>query len=131
MAKLSISKASKEWGVSRKTIQDAVKSGQIQVESGSRNSKNVDTSDLLRIFGEPKSGGDIGVIRSDTVEMTTESRFIGFLEAEIKELKEVSKEKYSFLQGIIKKQETKIEDLEEELSEYRNTRSRRLLPWFK
>ncbi len=60
MAKLSISQAAKEWGVSRKTIQDLVKSGDLLTETGARNSKNVDTIDLLRILGEPKTGEKTG-----------------------------------------------------------------------
>ena len=134
MAKLSISKASKEWGISRKTVQEAVKSGQLQVKSGARNAKNVDTTDLLRVFGEPKSGRDIGLAMSNSeskqVRSGAEDRFIAFLEVENKELKTKNREEVSFLQELIQRQEMKIKNLEEELAEYRKPKARKLLPWF-
>lgn len=137
MAKLSISKAAKEWGISRKTVQEAVKSGDLNTESGARNSKNVDTVDLLRIFGEPrtghKSGETIGLgsskVRSihDGNDMT--HKLISYLEVENNELKQKLKDDASFLQELVKNQTIKIADLEEELAEYRKPVKR--LGWFR
>jgi len=46
---ISVTKAAKEWGVSRTTIYDKVNAGQL-----SRNSdKKIDPSEMLRVFGEP------------------------------------------------------------------------------
>lgn len=46
---ISVTKAAKEWGVSRTTIYQKVNEGQL-----SRNSdKKIDPSEMLRVFGEP------------------------------------------------------------------------------
>ena len=134
MAKLSISKAAKEWGISRKTIQDAVKSGDLHTESGERNSKNVDTTDLLRVFGEPRTGHNTGenigqyvsknssnqVIRNDMVD-----KLIAHLEDENKRLIErVEKQDL-----IIENKDLLIEKMTKQLSEI--SKPRKLLPWFK
>ena len=48
---ISVTKAAKEWGVSRTTIYQKVNDGQL-----SRNAdKKIDTSEMLRVFGEPLS----------------------------------------------------------------------------
>ena len=55
MSKISISQASKEWKIARSKISQAIKSGEITSTTGARNSKNVDTADMIRVFGEPKA----------------------------------------------------------------------------
>ena len=133
MAKLSISKAAKEWKISRTTIQEAVKSGDLKVESGSRNAKNVDTADLLRVFGEPKSTEStdksaltIGQCSTDSSEsqVNMTDKLISHLEAENTSLKENT----VFLQDLIHSHLRKISELEEELAEYRKPVKR--LGWF-
>ena len=48
---ISVTKAAKEWGVSRTTIYQKVNDGEL-----SRNSdKKIDTAEMLRVFGEPLS----------------------------------------------------------------------------
>ena len=48
---ISVTKAAKEWGVSRTTIYQKVNDGEI-----SRNAdKKIDVSEMLRVFGEPTS----------------------------------------------------------------------------
>ena len=48
---ISVTKAAKEWGVSRTTIYQKVNDGEL-----SRNAdKKIDTSEMLRVFGEPIS----------------------------------------------------------------------------
>lgn len=48
---ISVTKAAKEWGVSRTTIYQKVSSGQLSRASD----KKIDTSEMLRVFGEPNS----------------------------------------------------------------------------
>jgi len=130
VAKLSISKAAKEWGISRKTVQDAVKSGELKTELGARNSKNVDTADLLRLFGEPKSGQKSGQSIGEAMytggnnQVNMTNKLISQLEAENASLKESA----TFLQSLIQSHLSKISDLEEELAEYRKPVKR--LGWF-
>jgi len=54
MAKLSISKAAREWGIARSTLQRKIRSGALSVSGQAGAAKTVDTSELLRVFGEPK-----------------------------------------------------------------------------
>ena len=46
---ISVTKAAKEWGVSRTTIYDKVNAGQLSRTSD----KKIDPSEMLRVFGEP------------------------------------------------------------------------------
>jgi hypothetical protein len=55
MAKLSISKAAKKWGISRTSVQAAIKQGKLTAVQESATLKSIDTSDMLRVFGEPKN----------------------------------------------------------------------------
>lgn len=133
MAKLSISKASKEWGVSRKTIQDLVKSGDLLTETGERNSKNVDTVDLLRILGEPKIGDKTGdMIGQDVLE--SRSSHVGNTMTEklilnLEEQKKNMQSEVDFLRDMVEKQNNQIEKLQDEVSKSRKPQG--LLGWFK
>lgn len=118
MAKLSINKASKEWGVSRKTLQEAIKSGDLHTESGARNAKNIDTVDLLRIYGEPRTSEDtshnIGLVMSKKQVNSSEDmieRLISTLEKDKEYLKDEN-ERYR-KESIADKE--KIEALESEI----------------
>jgi transcriptional regulator of acetoin/glycerol metabolism len=48
---ISVTKAAKEWGVSRTTIYQKVNSGELSRTTD----KKIDTSEMLRVFGEPVS----------------------------------------------------------------------------
>ncbi|WP_025651582.1 MULTISPECIES: plasmid replication DNA-binding protein [unclassified Psychrobacter] len=48
---ISVTKAAKEWGVSRTTIYQKVNDGELSRTSD----KKIDTSEMLRVFGEPIS----------------------------------------------------------------------------
>ncbi|MEZ2693419.1 plasmid replication DNA-binding protein [Psychrobacter faecalis] len=47
--KISVTKAAKEWGVSRTTIYQKVSDGELSRSSD----KKIDTSEMIRVFGEP------------------------------------------------------------------------------
>ena len=49
--KISVTKAAKEWGVSRTTIYQKVSDGELSRSSD----KKIDTSEMIRVFGEPIS----------------------------------------------------------------------------
>jgi len=132
MAKLSISKASKEWGVSRKTIQDLVKSGDLFTETGERNSKNVDTVDLLRILGEPKTGEKTsnligqGVLESRSIHV--DNSMTEKLISNLEEQKKGLQSEVEFLRDMVEKQNSQIEKLQDELANSRKPQG--LLSWF-
>ena len=49
--KISVTKAAKEWGVSRTTIYQKVNDGELSRAAD----KKIDTAEMLRVFGEPLS----------------------------------------------------------------------------
>ena len=49
--KISVTKAAKEWGVSRTTIYQKVNDGELSRAAD----KKIDTAEMLRVFGEPVS----------------------------------------------------------------------------
>ena len=48
---ISVTKAAKEWGVSRTTIYQKVNDGELSRTAD----KKIDTAEMLRVFGEPVS----------------------------------------------------------------------------
>lgn len=53
MARLSMTEAAKQWGISRRTLYRRVSLGALSVSSGAGRLKTVDTVEMLRVFGEP------------------------------------------------------------------------------
>lgn len=49
--KISVTKAAKEWSVSRTTVYEKINNGELSRTSD----KKIDTSEMLRVFGEPIS----------------------------------------------------------------------------
>lgn len=52
MAKVSISEAARLTGKSRTTLHRLIKTGELSTCAGVRNSKMIDISELIRVFGE-------------------------------------------------------------------------------
>ena len=50
---LTIGKAAKKWGVSRQTLYNKMKEGEISFSVDSNGTKQIDTSELVRVIGEP------------------------------------------------------------------------------
>jgi hypothetical protein len=50
--KISISQAAKTWGKSRQTIYNHLKSGELSSSQDSNGNTQIDTSELIRVFGE-------------------------------------------------------------------------------
>lgn len=74
MAKLNISKAARVAGVARITIQRKIKSSQLKCETTGDGKKLIDTTELLRVFGELKDTGDTPVAvqqRSEKLQQDT------------------------------------------------------------
>jgi hypothetical protein len=53
MAILSISEAARTWHMGRTTIQRAIREGKLSVMIQSNGNKGIDTSEMVRVFGEP------------------------------------------------------------------------------
>jgi hypothetical protein len=58
MAKLSISGAAKAWGVSRQTIYNRINEGVLSIEKDASENTLIDTTEMLRVFGEPGAAAD-------------------------------------------------------------------------
>ena len=56
MAILSISEASRRWHLGRSNLYRAVKSGRLNLSKRPDGSRGIDTSELVRVFGEPFTG---------------------------------------------------------------------------
>jgi hypothetical protein len=56
MAILSISEASRRWRLGRSNLYRAVKSGRLNLSARPDGSRGIDTSELVRVFGEPSAG---------------------------------------------------------------------------
>jgi hypothetical protein len=91
---LSISKASATWGVSRTTIHKKIKTGQLsKLANGT-----IDTSEMLRVFGEPHAKVD----STPTVQVVSEVHHNKLLEQRIRHLEtslSESKERETWLQS--------------------------------
>jgi hypothetical protein len=110
MSKISISQAAKEWKIARNKISQAIKSGEITSTTGARNSKNVDTTDMIRVFGEPSSDSST---ESKTMinQNNNQDKVIEILEKNNSELR--SDVEYYRLE--LKAKEEKIEALKSEI----------------
>ena len=56
MAILSISEASRRWHLGRSNLYRAVKSGRLNLSTRPDGNRGIDTSELVRVFGEPSTG---------------------------------------------------------------------------
>lgn len=129
MAKLSISAAAKEWGVARSTIQRKIKQGDLSATSNTTGTKTIDTSELLRVFGESKG------VAKDMPHTTQSDRLIqDALQAE-KQLSESLKSEIGFLrrmnENLNSQNESLIAQVETLNKELTNSRKPTgLLSWF-
>lgn len=127
MAKLNISQAAKVSGKSRSTIQRHIKSGKLSVSQNAAGETEVDTSELLRIFGELHQNATVLQHVLDASKSGTKQQLdtVGSVAIEVlqKEL-ERTREREIWLQKQVDEREEKIKRLEER-NEYLITR---LLP---
>ena len=113
---ISVTKAAKEWGVSRTTIYQKVNDGEL-----SRNSdKKIDTAEMLRVFGEPLSKkrteqslnvSDSTHLNSQAVQSCTE------LEHQL----ELEKLKNKHLQQQVSDQKQLIDNYQQQISQLNKT----------
>ena len=59
MAILNISEAARSAGVARSTIQRAIREGRLSATRHANGSKGIDTSELVRVFGELHQGSEL------------------------------------------------------------------------
>lgn len=105
---ISVTKAAKEWGVSRTTIYQKVNDGELSRTSD----KKIDTSEMLRVFGEPVSKKRTEQsLNSQTVQSCTA------LEHQV----ELEKLKNEHLRQQVSDQKQLIENYQQQISQLNKT----------
>jgi len=108
MAKLTISAAAREFGVSRSTLYRAVSNGTVSIQH-ENGSKYIDSSEMVRVYGASKnaSNDNLDVLKRGAV---------GALEIELKYLREQSE----LLKKMIAGQDREIEQKEKVIESQRD-----------
>lgn len=124
MAKLNISQAAKAVGKSRRTIQNHIKQGKLSCETDGNGNKVIDTSELMRVYGEVQdsfTGNTHEQKKENTQQFTAHyaellQQKINDLEKQVKELeqdREERRDREAKLLGIVKQQNVLLEDKRE------------------
>jgi hypothetical protein len=99
---ISITKAAKEWGISRVTLHKKINDGLLSKQENG----TLETSEMVRVFGEPKvkvnSGSDVKVSAILQPEISTLQLKIQHLESDLqlqKELTRKGEEREAWLQN--------------------------------
>ena len=107
MAKISISEASRLTGKSRTTLHRLIKSGQLSSCSGVRNTKLLDTSELLRVFGTLSS-----VQPEQLSGQVTEQRFTG-ADVQSEQVNKQLTQEVEHLRALVTAQQSHIDSLKQ------------------
>lgn len=129
MAKVSISEAARLTGKSRTTLHRLIKTGELSTCAGVRNSKMIDISELVRVFGELEMPASVQVKEQAgeqhvTVQNTAEAQVVNSLKQEVEHLR-----------SLVSAQESHIESLKQAmlLLEHKKEQSESLspTPWWR
>lgn len=104
MAELNISQAAKRWGKSRQTIYSYLETGKLSGKTDSEGNTLIDSSELIRVFGEP----------SNHTPKSQSSSTVQSEAVELRQMIEIERLKRSYT-------EEKASRLENELSELKDT----------
>lgn len=116
MAKLNISQAAKASGKSRSTIQRHIKNGKLSTSQGAAGNIEVDTAELLRVFGELKQNDTPLLHVSDALKCGRKPQHDTGVSVAIETLKrelERAQEREVWLQKQVDERDDKIKRLEE------------------
>lgn len=107
MAKISISEASRLTGKSRTTLHRLIKAGELSSCSGVRNTKLLDTSELLRVFGTLSSAqsGQLG-------EQVTAQSFTGDI-VQPEQVNQQLAQEVEHLRALVTAQQSHIDSLKQ------------------
>ncbi len=117
MSKLNISQAAKAVGKSRPIIYKKIKNGELSIEEGAEGEKLIDTSELIRVFGELVTPGTVSNDVNDLQDNTPADpaglhQKIHYLEMENERLREeIERER--------KEKSTLLDDLRLDRDEWR------------
>ncbi|PLR29240.1 DNA-binding protein [Chimaeribacter coloradensis] len=109
MAKVSISEAARLTGKSRTTLHRLIKTGELSTCAGARNSKMLDTSELIRVFGDISSP-----VHEQPFEQATEQR-VTVPPAHNEQVVNSLKQEIEHLRTLVSAQESHIDSLKQSL----------------
>lgn len=107
MAKVSISEAARLAGKSRTTLHRLIKTGELSVNTGERNAKMVDISELVRIFPDLKLSA-----AEQSVDQVNEQRVTGDVTRREHE-NERLKQEIEHLKTLVSSQQSHIDSLKQ------------------
>ena len=114
--KISVTKAAKEWGVSRTTIYQKVNDGELSRAAD----KKIDTSEMIRVFGEPlsKKRTEQSLNTSDNTHLNSQAvQSCTVLEHQL----ELEKLKNEHLRQQVSDQKQLIENYQQQISQLNKT----------
>lgn len=109
MAKVSISEAARLTGKSRTTLHRLIKTGELSTCAGVRNSKMIDISELIRVFGDIS----LTVVEQPT-EQVSEQR-VTVPDTANEQLVHSLKQEVEHLRTLVSAQESHIDSLKQSL----------------
>ena len=118
MAQLSISAAARAAGKDRGTIQRYIKSGKLSASRDASGNTVVETSELLRVFGSLKGGGDRSPAESVAAQTAVSGSMQHVLESTLDLLKQqlrASQEREERLLAMLEQEQQSRRELEQRL----------------
>jgi len=109
MAKVSISEAARLTGKSRTTLHRLIKTGELSTCAGVRNSKMIDISELIRVFGDISKP-----VQEQQFEQVAEQR-ITVPSAPSEQMVSSLKQEVEHLRTLVSAQESHIDSLKQSL----------------
>ncbi|MGQ3925719.1 helix-turn-helix domain-containing protein, partial [Mixta calida] len=109
MAKVSISEAARLTGKSRTTLHRLIKTGELSTCAGVRNSKMIDISELIRVFGDISS-----TVVEQPAEQVSEQR-VTVPDTANEQLVHSLKQEVEHLRTLVSAQESHIDSLKQSL----------------
>lgn len=124
MAKVSISEAARLTGKSRTTLHRLIKTGELSTCAGVRNSKMIDISELIRVFGDISS-----TVVEQPVEQVSGQR-VTVPDTANEQLVHSLKQEVEHLRTLVSAQESHIDSLKQSLHllEHKKETSSPVLP---
>ncbi|MEN6671347.1 plasmid replication DNA-binding protein [Psychrobacter sp. B38] len=113
---ISVTKAAKEWGVSRTTIYQKVNDGELSRTAD----KKIDTAEMLRVFGEPLSRKRTEQLLDSTHNTHVDSQAVQSC-TELEHQLELEKLKNEHLQRQVSDQKQLIENYQQQISQLNKT----------
>ena len=125
MPKLNISEAARAAGVSRPVIYKKIKNGELTSEPGEQGGKLIDTAELIRVFGELATPGEVSTPVNNLQEITHD--ITGVLQHQIQRLEEENGRLQAQIDTDRQQHEQTVEDLRQDRDAWRSQAEKQTL----